>query len=255
MKFEQFYSSSKGNLYTVTAANGRRLLLECGVKWSDALKALNFKLDNIDACLLSHMHNDHSHAIENVMSCGIDVYSSAGTFEALEATGVAHSHRMKPVRAKQRFVIGDTFKVLPFQVEHDAADPFGYVIYEIASKKYLYWSMDTAYIEPDLYTIDEKTGKQIRIPFDIIALELSYEMALLQRQVDTGKIDQSLAKRLLTSHTEKQTAMSYLRQYCNLSQCRQIHLLHTSSSRLDRPQAVRDFTKKFCIKTFIKGIK
>jgi hypothetical protein len=56
VKFETFYSSSRANLYTVTAADGRRLMLECGIRWQLLQKALNHRLDNLEACLISHEH-------------------------------------------------------------------------------------------------------------------------------------------------------------------------------------------------------
>lgn len=56
MRFESFYSSSTGNLYCVTAANGKRLLIECGVTWRKLIKALSYDLTNIEACLISHEH-------------------------------------------------------------------------------------------------------------------------------------------------------------------------------------------------------
>ena len=56
MKFIQHFSSSKGNLYEIVAANGKRLILEAGVRWSLLQKALGYKLNNIEACLKSHDH-------------------------------------------------------------------------------------------------------------------------------------------------------------------------------------------------------
>ena len=183
---------------------------------------------------------DHCKALANVMAAGIDIYSSQGT---LEAAGALGSYRAKPVLADKVITISDAFKIMPFKVNHDAVDPLGYIIYDRIDKKYLYWSMDSSHLE-----------NRFDIAFDIIAIELSYEKERLEWQLDTGNINLALAKRLLTSHAEKQTTMDYIDKFCNLYQCREIHLLHTSSSRLDRPQAKREFEKKFFVKTFIKGI-
>ena len=56
MKFIAHASSSSGNLYCVTAANGKRILIECGVAWKKLQKALGYKLNNVEACLISHEH-------------------------------------------------------------------------------------------------------------------------------------------------------------------------------------------------------
>lgn len=240
MIFRQHYSSSRGNLYTVTAANGRRLLLECGVQWRLIRQALEYKLDNIDGCLLTHEHKDHSKAISQVMKAGIDVYASPGTLEALHAE---NQYRAKPVKNDVVFEISNTFQAIAFKVHHDAAQPFGYVIREAETDEYLYFSLDSSHLV-----------NRFDFAFDIIAIELSYESERLEWMLDTGQINAALAKRLLTSHAEKQTIIDYLDKFCNLYKCKEIHLLHTSAGNLDRPKAKRDFERKFFIKTFIKGI-
>ena len=240
LRFEQHYSSSKGNLYTVTAANGRRLLLECGVRWQLVQQALEYKLDSIDGCLLTHEHKDHGKAIVQVMRAGIDVYASQGTLDALNADD---TYRAKPVKEDVVFEISNTFQAIPFKVHHDAAQPFGYVIREVETDEYLYFSLDSSHLV-----------NRFDYAFDIIAIELSYERERLEWMLDTGNINAALAKRLLTSHAEKQTIIDYLDKFCTLYKCRELHLLHTSAGNLDRPKAKRDFEKKFFIKTVIKGI-
>ena len=56
MKCIQHYSGSSGNLYEIIADNGKRLLLDPGVSWKLIQKALDYKLENICACLISHAH-------------------------------------------------------------------------------------------------------------------------------------------------------------------------------------------------------
>lgn len=48
-------SGSKGNGYVIDA-NGELLLLECGVKAKDMLKAVKFKTSSVAGCLVSHEH-------------------------------------------------------------------------------------------------------------------------------------------------------------------------------------------------------
>ena len=56
MHFIQHYSSSRGNLYEVVANNGKRLLLEAGVRWPLIQQALGYKINNVEACLITHEH-------------------------------------------------------------------------------------------------------------------------------------------------------------------------------------------------------
>ena len=52
-------SGSAANGYVVTAGN-ERLLIECGVKPSEILKAFNYKISSVRACLVSHAHRPRS---------------------------------------------------------------------------------------------------------------------------------------------------------------------------------------------------
>ncbi|MDO8302666.1 MAG: hypothetical protein Q7T18_05445, partial [Sedimentisphaerales bacterium] len=84
-----------------------------------------------------------------------------------------------------------------------------------------------------------------------IALECSYDKDLHQERVDTGTINESLAKRLLTSHMEKQNTIKYLAEFCDLVKCREIHLLHCSADNIDKEQARKEIEERFFIKTVI----
>lgn len=55
MTFESYASSSAGNLYSITDGK-TTLLIECGLPKKKLLKALDFNLLKINACLLSHSH-------------------------------------------------------------------------------------------------------------------------------------------------------------------------------------------------------
>lgn len=236
MIFQQYYSSSRANLYTVTATNGRRLLLECGVRWPLLQKALSYDLSNIDGCLLTHEHADHSKAVKEVMRAGIDVYSSAGTFGAL---GIEKNRRAKAIPAYAG-ITNKFFDSYAFPIIHDAAEPFGYIVREVSTNEYLLFVPDSGFIK-----------QRFNIPFTIIALECSYDIKILEHRVDTNDINETLAKRLLNSHAEKQTTMNYLAEFCDLSKCQSIHLLHLSRGNIDAEKTRKEVEDKFFIKTVI----
>jgi len=237
MKFQQLYSSSFGNLYMVTAANGKRLMIECGVPWAKLQEALDYNLGGIVGCLVSHEHADHSKAVKKVMQAGIDVYSDCDTLDVLD---VLDNHRAIPTPS-QTLLRLDSFEVLFFPVNHDAVQPLGFIIRVKESHKFLLFATDTSHIT-----------QRFKVPFSIIAIECSYDKDVLQKRVDTKDIDESLARRLLTSHMEKREAMRYLSEFCDLSKCREIHLLHMSGDNLDKEQTKTEFEKKFFIETRIK---
>ena len=238
MTFEQYYSSCMINLYAVTADNGRRLMLVCGVRWPLLQKALGYDLSNIDGCLLTHEHADHSKAVKEVMRAGIDVYSSAGTFEAL---GLIERRRALVVMGDVRFDVGGSFMIACFRINHDANDPHGYIVHEKETEDYLFFVPDSSHIK-----------QRFNIRFSIIAIECSYDIKILERRVNEQDINEELAKRLLKSHMEKQTTMKYLAEFCNLYKCQEIHLLHMSADNIDKQATKLEFEKKFFIETVIK---
>lgn len=237
MTFEQLYSSSRANLYTVTATNGKRLLLECGVRWPLLQKALDYDLSSIDFCLLTHEHRDHSKSFYDVMKAGINIFSGAGTFDFLDVK----NHRRARAIPAYAGITNKNFDCYAFPIIHDAAEPFGYIVREISTNEYLLFIPDSAFIK-----------QRFNIPFSIIALECSYDIKILEHRVDTQDINETLAKRLLTSHMEKQTTMKYLAEFCNLYKCREIHLLHCSGDNLGKKETKKEFEKKFFISTIIK---
>jgi len=237
MTFDSYYSSSMGNLYTVTAANGKRLLIECGVPWAKLEKALGFNLRGIEACLLTHEHNDHSKAFKNVMQAGINIFASAGTWEAL-SNGLQRVWRRARIVANESIVHTESFDILAFKVVHDAAEPLGYVVREKATEELLLFVTDTALLE-----------QRFIYQFSIIAIGCSYDNDILAERVERNEINETLAKRLLTSHPEKSWVIRYLKDYCDLSKCREIILLHCSGENLDRQAACKEIEGKLLIKT------
>ena len=213
-------------------------MLECGVKWPKIQAALNFDLSWIQACFLSHEHKDHSVGVNNMIKAGIDVYGSLGTLDTLGFDG--YNRRINHI-ADKTLVRLDGFDVLAFEVHHDAKEPLGFIIR--ADDEYMLFCTDTSHI-----------SQRFSYPFSIIAIEASYDITILQDRVDRQDINETLAKRLLTSHTEKQTAMRYLADYCDMSRCRELHLLHLSSDNINREQTKKDFEKRFFIDAHIIGL-
>jgi phosphoribosyl 1,2-cyclic phosphodiesterase len=224
----------------VTAANGKRLMIECGVAWKKIQKALNYDLGGIEACLLSHEHKDHSKAVIDVMSAGVDVYTSAGTLTSLGITEDCPQYRRAKIIANKTLIKLPSFQVFVFDVHHDAEEPLGFIIREIAINEFMLFATDTSHIE-----------QRFAYPFSIIAIECSYDVEILNHGVETGDINETLAKRLLTSHLEKSQAMRYIGEFCNLTKCQEIHLLHLGKDNIDKEQTRIDFEKKFFIKTVI----
>ncbi|PID16837.1 MBL fold metallo-hydrolase [Sporosarcina sp. P34] len=203
-------TGSTGNCYHITDGHSS-LLLECGIKFKSIQKALNFKTSNIAGVLVSHEHKDHCKAVQDVANRGLDIYMSQGTADAI---GIQH-HRIRPVPCKETFRVG-TWTVLPFDVQHDAAEPFGFLIANQDGDKLLF-ATDTYYIK---YKFSELTH---------LMIECNYSQKILGENVESGRIPEFLMERVMQSHFSLENLLVFLKAN-DLSRVQEIHLLHLSDS-------------------------
>ena len=214
ISFTPYASGSGGNLYM--AYDGvTKLLIECGVPLARIKQALGYRLSEVSGCLSSHEHLDHCKAAADLMKCGVDVYASRGT---LEARGLA-GHRAKALKAMEETVI-NTFRVLPFDVQHDAAEPMGFLVTSTVCGERLLFISDSSYT-------------RYRFPnLNIIAAECNYDAESLWRSVRAGKTPPEMAQRIVKSHTSLDTLLQMLKAN-DMSGVRQIWLMHLSDDRSD----------------------
>ena len=68
-------SSSSGNCFVLTADDGKKLILDCGIPIKDIKIGLNFQLLDIAGCVVTHVHKDHSKSVNDLRKMGIKVYT------------------------------------------------------------------------------------------------------------------------------------------------------------------------------------
>lgn len=213
-------SGSKGNCYHITDGS-TPLLLECGISYRNIQIGLNFQTSNLAACLVSHEHQDHCKAIEDIMKAGIDCYMSYGTKNALGVTG----HRIKTIKPLKQFKIG-TWTILPFETQHDAEEPIGFLLQNQAVEKLLF-ATDTYYIK---YKFKGLTH---------IMVECNYALDILRANVEAGTVPSALKNRLLRSHFSLDHVKDFLMAN-DLSQVKKIWLLHLSDGNSDAGRFKRE---------------
>lgn len=214
-------SSSSGNCYILESYEDI-LLLECGVSFLEIKKALNFNLSNISGMLLSHEHKDHSKSTKEIMESGIDVYMSNPTADTLGLSG----HKLKAVEPLKQFEINN-FKIMPFDVQHDAVLPLGYLIQEKKT------SSRTLFITDSYYCKYKFKG------LNYIMIECNYIKETLDENIAAGIIPEAMKARLLRSHFSLENVKEFLKAN-DLSQCREIILLHLSDSNSNAKRMVRE---------------
>ena len=67
-------TGSSGNSYILECGD-EKLLLELGIDFKQVLRALNYDLTNVHACLVSHKHTDHAKYIPSAKNHGLPVFS------------------------------------------------------------------------------------------------------------------------------------------------------------------------------------
>ncbi|GGI98137.1 MBL fold metallo-hydrolase [Paenibacillus hunanensis] len=215
-------SSSSGNAYLITDGQ-TELLIEAGIHYKHIQRALAFRVvSRLAGCLLSHEHRDHSESICSLIKSGVDVYTSQGTAEVLN---IANSHRVKQIKAQERFVVG-TWTILPFEVEHDAEEPLGFLLANQDGDKLLF-ATDTSYLR---YRFAGLTH---------IMIECNYALDILYQNVSLGKVSVGVKDRVLASHFSLEHVKDFLRSN-DLSHVQQIHLLHLSDNNSDEERFRRE---------------
>jgi phosphoribosyl 1,2-cyclic phosphodiesterase len=214
MKLKILGSSSLGNGY-ILENDAEALVIECGVKLSLAKKALDFNLSKVVAALISHEHGDHAGCADDYLKACIPVFCSRGTGEALKIKGVRRPH---VCRAREPFTAGG-FTITPFDVQHDAAEPLGFVIHHPETGNILF-ATDTYYLKyrfADLHNI---------------MIEANYCLEILNRNMSEGRLSPIVRDRVIESHMSLATCIETL-QANDLSQVNNTVLLHLSDGNSD----------------------
>jgi phosphoribosyl 1,2-cyclic phosphodiesterase len=222
MKIHIISSGSKGNAYIIEK-NNAALLVECGVKFAEIQNAVGFDLLRIKACVVTHEHGDHSKAWRQVVGAGIPMYASTGTYDALKVGPEDRIGRLNQGYLRQVF----DFLVGSFKANHDAAEPLNFII-------------------DDLLFITDNYKLQFNLSglkFTCVMIEANYCEELIK-----GKADDFVNKRRFRSHMSFQTALLTLKTL-DLSECKQIILIHLSDGYTDEKRFIQDTEKAFGIPT------
>lgn len=215
MKLKILASGSSGNCYLIENET-EILIIEAGISFKRIQEGINFNIGKVAGCLVTHEHKDHSKAMMDLMKNGIDVYTSKGTIEAL---GINDSYRLKQLIAHETVKVGG-FTILPFDTQHDAAEPLGFLIQHKNMGKLLFIT--------DSYFCKYKFKG-----LDHILVECNYKKEILEDNIDTGKFPELLRDRIIKSHFELENVKEFLKS-SDLSRTKNIILIHMSSQNSDK---------------------
>lgn len=201
MKFYSIASSSAGNCYLVDDGQ-TKILLECGLPIARIRKVVG-NLSQVSACLVSHLHKDHSRSCTALMQHAVDVYGP----ENLGLNG----HRWHPVVPGEIFQAG-SFMVKSFSAVHDVPC-LGYILQ--SGKDKLLFLIDSAYCPCKIEGLTH------------IAIECNYDRQTLHERVAAGQMSGDEVKRIVANHFGLESLVEMLKAN-DLSELWEIHLLHMS---------------------------
>ncbi len=210
MILECLESSSAGNCYIFHASDGQKLIVECGVRYSDILKAIGWNPSKVAGCIITHEHRDHCESFPKMVKAGIKCYALPEVFESFGYTSNFMSERITPPNI---FNVGK-FMVKPFPVRHDVPC-LGFII---AHKE----MGSTMFLTDTMYTEFRPKG------LNHIMIEANYSDEILQYNIDNREEPASMRDRLLASHMEIANTIKILNS-TNLDFVNEVVLLHLSA--------------------------
>lgn len=217
MQLKVIGTGSSGNCY-ILENEQEALLIECGINIKDIKAALNFNLNKLVGCIVTHEHMDHAKAVKDLMAAGVDVYSNKGTFEALkidcDVFRKCH-HKAHPLHGHDGFKIGN-FKIKSFDVVHDAVDPCGFLINHPETGNVLFLT-DLIYSK---YTFRNLNN---------IIIEANYHDVIARRKLNDMEF---LRSRVIKNHMSLNTCVAALKAN-DLTAVNNIVLVHLSDSNSD----------------------
>lgn len=225
MELHVLGSSSKGNCYVLQ--NGTEaLVIECGVPLLSVKQVVGFYISKISGALISHEHGDHSRYADDFSRNRIPLYMSRGTAGKMN---VKNKEMIKILKPKKLHKIGN-FNVIPFEVQHDAEQPFGFLINHSETGNILFVT-DSFYLKYKFPKLNN------------ILIECNYKTEILRKNVLEGRIPDMLLMRTLKSHMSYDTCVKTL-QANDLSQVNNIILIHLSDANSNADEFRRGIEKE-----------
>ena len=218
-------SGSTGNAYILDDGAGHKLLLECGVPFQTLLKALDFNLTQLSGCLLTHEHKDHSKAVDELLKHSVRVYTSKGTAKAL---GIDDHWNYKAATELMEQRIDTAWTFVPIKAEHDAAEPFIYLIKSRFSNAHILFATDTYYIK-------------YKMPDDLthILIEANYSMEHLNENIADGVVEASRKRRILHSHMNLDTLKEFFKAN-KFPALEAAYLIHLSNDNSEEDRMIKE---------------
>jgi len=220
-------SSSAGNCYTIDDGF-TTIILECGISYDRILKGLNYNLNKVAGCLVTHGHLDHCIAAKDMKLNGVELYASEGTQEEMNIN-------CNTVKNLEQFEIG-TFNIMPFYVQHNANEPLGFVLASQETDEQVLFAIDTYHVTQQFRGITH------------LLIECNHSLE------DIADVSDIHIKNALENHMSLENLLIVLDKTVT-KQTEEIYLIHLSESNLDKERAKKTVVRATGKPVFIAGKK
>lgn len=217
MQLKVLGSSSKGNCYLLDNGN-ECLVIEAGISFREVQEAVNYDIRRIRGLIITHEHMDHAKHLKKFMDAMIPVYMSDGTRNAVKVKE-EQRRRIRTIGTSYAATPIGRFSVCGFWVNHDAEQPFGYVIEhpEMGRMIFATDTKDLPYTFPGV---------------NHMVIECNYDRAILERNIKDGRVDPARAMRIKETHMSFSQCLKEL-SYTDMKAVRNIVLIHLSNDNAD----------------------
>lgn len=247
-------SSSEGNCFLFTfdiEGQPHRVLVEAGIPTTTLYKKLNelqIKLSDIEACLITHHHSDHSRSASALIERGVPVFASKGTLDTLNVKG-------NVIYPREKFRVLNGLFAIGFPVEHDAIDSMGFII-KTADDCVIFindnkrWTTNLTHIKPDYVFIECNYDNKIVYPQISVLEKRKEELAYDDPELKEVNTKLKQLNRNVGSHMSLRGCIKGLHKL-NLSKCKYIFLMHLSDRYANEYKMKTEIQNEFGIRTYV----
>lgn len=223
MKLHIIGSSSRGNAY---ALEGRKeiLLIEAGCRMALVNQAINWQIEKVVGCVVSHEHGDHMGHVKEYGGLGFPVYAPPAAAEKARKDRCMEIHTVECVDGipVESIRLGE-FLISPFDVPHDGTQCFGYEIQH-----------------PELGNLVFLTDFQY-CPYIFRHHNLHHILVEANYSRDCLNLDKPNVQHVIEGHAELSTTVGFIRENVtdNLRNVVLLHLSDSNSNEKDFVEAVQ----------------
>ena len=226
MKLYVAGTGSAANSYILSSNDGESLILDAGMACKKVIPhAPNVR--RIKALLLTHEHGDHARYWGDYNLRGIRCIASAGTWNALWQNRRGEQEGAKAMRP----INAGNFTIMPFETQHDAAEPLGFLIRYHPTGETVLYATDTYYLKHTFPGVN------------YWIVECNYCEDLIDAETDAV-----LRNRLKESHMSLRRLKDALKAN-DLRETAKIVLVHLSDQRSDERRMVQEIGDQTGIET------